>query len=190
MRLYLGIDPGRHGALALVDSEAKIVEMRIMPVFADRVDPKGLFNLIQSLTKDKDVLVTLEKPIAMPRQSSVSTLSTGINFAYCEMALASLGLAYELVPPKKWQTEMHSGIDGRIDPKVRSALKCQRLFGLDQFMRTERSKKPHDGLVDAVLIAIFGQRQSGKKEPKKKKMKRMYRTNHSIRPKNANKKVD
>jgi hypothetical protein len=105
----------------------------------------------------------------MPRQSSVSTLSTGINFAYCEMALAALALPYELVPPKKWMVEMHSGIDGRIsDPKIRSALKVQRLFGLEPFMRSAKSKRPHDGLVDALLLALYGQRLKAEKPAKKK----------------------
>lgn len=164
-RFFIGIDPGKNGAIAMVDADGKIISLHVMPKFADKVDARGLFRLLNQMTKDKDVLVHLEKAQAFPKQGVVSVLNYGIFAGYCEMALYGLALPFELVTPQAWQKVMHSGIETSIkDAKIRSALKVQRLMGLEPFMIGKKTKRPHDGLVDAYLIALHAQRQSVKKK--------------------------
>ena len=45
----------------------------------------------------------------------------------------------------------------KTDTKATSLLACNRLFPNANLLRTERSKKAHEGLVDAYLIAYYGQ---------------------------------
>ncbi len=131
-----------------------------MPTLADRVDPVGLLKLLERITKDRDCLCALEKAQAFPAQGRSSIFTYGVYTGYCEMALAALSLPYEVVSPQTWQKSMHNGIDAKIKlPKVRSALKMQRLMGLDAFM-VGKQRDPHDGLIDAALLAIWIQRQA------------------------------
>lgn len=163
MKFYAGLDPGISGALCLVDDHGKFVDAHVMPTMADRVSPKKLFDLIEAVAKDRDVIFYLEKPIPMRKKGSVGSISQGQNFGYCEMALAGLGISYELVAATVWSKEMHQGIDSKIkNPKIKSALKVQGLMGLDRFMVGKTVRRPHDGMVDAYLIALYAWRKNGR----------------------------
>ena len=163
-KYYVGIDPGLLGGLAMVNCLGHIQALEVMPCFAGRVDPGALYRLLESMTKDKDVIVYLEKAHCMPMQGRVSIMNYGIYAGFCEMALAALALPFEMVVPQTWQRVMFSGIQATIkDPKIKAALKIQRLFGLDQFQLTGlKVKRPHPGLIDATLISLFGLRQNVK----------------------------
>lgn len=174
MRFFGAIDPGKNGALAIVDQDGQYVEAHVMPKYADKVDPGSLFRLVEKMAKGRDILFFLERAHAMPKQGRVSILNYGVYAGFCEMALAALAIPYEMIMPKRWQADMHGGIDTKIqDPKLRSAIKVQRLMGLDKFMIGKRSK-PHDGLVDAFLIALHAQRTASRAscEPLKKWVKK------------------
>lgn len=155
MTYYVGIDPGKNGGICILDPHGEFYSAFVMPNLADKVDARALFDLLQKATNGLEFVACLEKAHAMPKQGVVSVLNYGTYYGYCEMALAAMGASYELVLPQKWQKDMHSGIQAGIkDPKLRSALKAQQLLGLDRFT-VGKAKKPHDGLVDAFLLATY-----------------------------------
>lgn len=107
--------------------------------------------------------VFLEKQQAMTkpgvRQGTVAVFSHGRGYGQLEGLLVGMGLPYQLVHPKTWQKEMIGGETG--DPKTRARMCSARLFPQIDLRATERSKTPHPGLVDAMLIAAYGQRTMG-----------------------------
>lgn len=92
-------------------------------------------------------------------QGSVSIFSHARGYGLLEGIVAGLGLPYTLVHPKTWQTALLAGSTG--DSKARAQLVCGRLFpGLDLRAST-RARNPHEGIVDGLLIGVYGQRALG-----------------------------
>jgi len=88
------------------------------------------------------------------------------QFGRCLGLLEGMTIAYSLpfikVKPKDWQKEMWEGVTPiktivkgkkKTDTKATSLVAAQRLFPGDKFLGSERSKVPHDGIVDGLLIA-------------------------------------
>ena len=78
-----------------------------------------------------------------------------------------LGIPYIKVPAKEWQKEMFKGVDeitkpGKTsrDTKAMALVAIKRLFPELKLTFNDRSTKPHDGLIDAVLIAEYSKRKN------------------------------
>jgi hypothetical protein len=152
----LGIDPGLRGGLVWVGAFAQILKLEVMPTAKiagrDRIDLPALISL---LTKSPPAFVLLEHQQVLPRQGSVSGFQTGRGFGQTEGVLSALGLPYLSVRPQEWQKD--AGV-ARVhkDPKA-NALAAAKSHWPDQDWRaSSRCKVPHDGLVDAALIAFAG----------------------------------
>lgn len=72
--------------------------------------------------------------------------------------LTALCVPFEIVSPRKWQSDMFVGIN-RNDTKAASALVAQRLRPDVDWRASPRCRKPHDGLTDAFCIAEYGRRR-------------------------------
>lgn len=106
--------------------------------------------------------------------SAKANFTFGVNNGLIIGMLQCSQIPYTKIGPKKWQKEMWQGIrpveiptgkfDKKGNPKVKintkatSLIAVQRLFPKESFLATERSKKPHDGIVDSVLMAEYCRR--------------------------------
>lgn len=161
--IYLGIDNGISGGLAFFNPSTLELNIYPMPVVAVK-SAKGNKNeynipeIISIIKKYPQIgLAVLEKAQAYPGQGSVSNFTVGRCFGLMEGILASLGIPYVVVHPKTWQKKAFEGLAHQ-DTKQASILVAQRLFPQTSFVATERSKKPHDGLTDAALMAYHASR--------------------------------
>ncbi len=108
----------------------------------------------------------------MPGQGVKSMFSIGYGYAAWEMALVGNGIPYLSVRPREWQKEMVKDISPvmsgtltkaghpKVDTKATALLLAQQLFPDFDFRATARSKKPHDGIVDAMLLAEYCKRRN------------------------------
>ena len=78
----------------------------------------------------------------------------GENFGYIRGALEANKIAYQLIPPKTWKKEFGLNSD-----KESSIAVCKRLFPEVSLKRTERCKKDHDGMAEALLMAEYARRK-------------------------------
>ena len=83
-----------------------------------------------------------------------------------EMMAIALRIPYTKIPAKQWQKEMFTGVEeititGKTsrDTKAMALVAAKRLFPGRDFTFTERSTKPHDGYVDALLMSEYGKRK-------------------------------
>ena len=67
----------------------------------------------------------------------------------------ALRIPYTQVHPRIWQKVAWEGVSRKGDTKHTSLVAIRRLYPHMKFIATPRSKKPHDGIVDAVLIAYY-----------------------------------
>lgn len=144
---YIGIDPGKAGAMAILDGDSYFVTKFEQGEYISAllgVDPK------QSI-------VCLEHVHAMPGQGVTSMFSFGQNLGWIQGVLETLGIPYELVTPQKWKREFS------ISDKNGSVSVCKRLFPYIDLRRTERCRKDDDGIAEAVLMAEYARRRLGDK---------------------------
>ncbi len=156
--IIIGIDPGLKGALAtLSPSYTKTngvrVELKVMPESMAEV----IAHLEWHANGEGAAHVFIEKAQSMPRQGISSAFNYGTHFGHLLGIIQALGLAHTQVGPRTWTKAMHLGTFPD-EPKKRSLEAAQRLFPDIKLTATDRSKKPHDGLVDALLIAEYGRR--------------------------------
>lgn len=149
---FIGVDPGMGGGIACVRSDGALEWCVPMPVIGKAIDVRALASLIAG---GEGSTVGVEACHSMPAQGVASSFRFGKNCGIVEGVVGTLGLPLVMVTPQAWQKVMHAGIERSLDPKQRSLLVATRLFPQQRFLPTSRSTKPHDGLVDASLIARY-----------------------------------
>lgn len=141
--IYIGIDPGKSGALAIIDRNM----MNLIP-FSET----DYINAIKVVPSELAV-ACVEHVGAMPGQGVTSMFNFGQNFGYIKGLLEAYQISYELVRPQKWKKEF--GITG---DKNSSVEVCKRLFPGVSLRRTERCRKDDDGMAEALLMAEYARR--------------------------------
>jgi crossover junction endodeoxyribonuclease RuvC len=142
-----GIDPGLEGAMAVVEN-GKLVALELLT-------PTLNLGLLSDWLRNNRVgLVGLEKAQAMPGQGVSSMFSYGVGFGFIQGILQEARFPHRQIPPAKWAKWAHQGCAAGL-PKARSLEAARRLFPEQTFLASERSKKPHVGLIDAALIAAY-----------------------------------
>lgn len=151
MTSIMGIDPGIKGGIVtlLIDKEG-------VPFFY-LLEDTDYFLFRDIVCDDKVQHIYLEKAQSMPKQGVKSMFTYGVGFGKILGWIDSLMIPLTLVTPQQWTKVLHQGCTGK-DSKAKSMQASERLFPTIELRATERSKKPHMGLVDALLIAEYGRR--------------------------------
>lgn len=153
---YIGVDPGLKGGIAILKSTGEVIRCVPMPTVGNEI---SLIRLQSELYFSSDNIAFVEHSQAISKAGAGTVFKFGMGFGAILGVLAARHQAYTLVKPRVWQKEMHAGSDPDLDPKDRSLIVAERLFPKQNFLASERCKKPHDGMIDAVLIAEYGRRK-------------------------------
>lgn len=142
---YIGIDPGRSGAIALIDGDEVTVR---------EFDEAAYVALLKDAANWSDRCVCcLEHVHSMPRQGVASSFSFGLNFGWIQGVLRAFEIRYELVHPQKWKKEFSVTGDKNSSIEV-----CKRLFPGVSLKRTDKCRKDDDGFAEAILMAEYARR--------------------------------
>ena len=148
--IFIGIDPGKSGGIACIDTESGI---RYTVPYSD----KDLVDMCRNESwrgNTKHIMCCLEKVGAMPHQGVVSMFNFGQSVGYIKGVLESFAIPYQEITPKKWKSEF-----GLNSEKAASAEVCGKLFPDISLLATPKSKKPHDGMSEALLMAEYARRK-------------------------------
>lgn len=158
-KLYIGIDPGLTGAVALIDESGKCLLLSDCPTEKKSekkaASPKGIASLIADIKRKYKggFHALLEEPVAMPNSGRsmgvTSMLSYGRGVGIWEGALAMAGVKFDRVYPNIWKRELFNGNKG---DKSNSIELARRLF---PSARRKLSKIKYHGRAEALLIAYF-----------------------------------
>ncbi|MDR1516461.1 MAG: hypothetical protein LBS45_12285 [Synergistaceae bacterium] len=159
-QVFCGVDPGKTGAYAVI----KYGEIYVRPwdIVGFVRDMKGIALAASSLRWP--VTAYVEDVHAMPGQGVTSMFNFGKSAGFIHGALAGLGIPFQLVSPRKWKQEF--GLSGG-DPADSVAV-AERLFPGVSLMATPRSRKPSDGMAEALLIAEYCRRRTAGGERERK----------------------
>jgi hypothetical protein len=149
MSAIIGIDPGRTGYIAAVDSDG-VVWSEPMPDTPER---------IASIVGCRDASPAfVERQHAMHGQGVSSTFTTAFGYGQIVGVLAGLGMRYALVRACDWQKAMLRG-----EPKAKGKeLKALYVAVAERTWPSISFRGPRGGLLDgkaaACLIAEYGRR--------------------------------
>lgn len=156
---YISIDPGKTGGVAILHEDGTL-ELHTIPVIGKEVDLKSLNEILHKATRTEHI-VCLEDVHAIPGTGAGSNFEFGRIKGLKEGMLVGMQATYVMVNPKTWQKTIWQGVPlqkkaaGGNDTKATSLLAARRWFPKETFLATARSSKPHDGLVDSALMAMF-----------------------------------
>ena len=160
MTVYVGIDPGFKGAVAIIeDDRIRLVDTPTIKLTQSRKDyliPEmvGIFDpyMSQEGIIVWPMRVAIEKVHSMPRQGVASAFTFGKGYGIWLGILATLGIPYEEVTPQRWQGAM---LDGMQRGKDANRLRAMQLFPGES---DKLNLKKHDGRADALLLAEYRRR--------------------------------
>ena len=157
-RMYLGIDPGLSGAVAVLADDGALVAfydtltltLRTSRGTRQEYDVPGLVALLQPYTGPQTHVV-LEESQAMPGQGTRSMFTGGLGFGVWLGMLGTMGLAYPRIRPHVWKRSL-----GLTRDKEQARLRAMQLFPTADLRR----KRDH-GRTEALLLAWWGWQRRG-----------------------------
>ena len=149
--IYIGIDPGKNGGYAFIDTDSGKIDVSPWDEHRFKNDMKFISNAFEP---GEEIRCCLEKVGAMPGQGVTSMFSFGTGYGFIQGVLTAFEIPYQLVPPQTWKKVFSLNSNKQTSIEV-----CQRLFPNISLYRTDRCKKPHDGMAEALLMAEFARRK-------------------------------
>jgi hypothetical protein len=172
MKYYIAADPGKKGAIVVIDQNNNVLTAQT-PLVGNEIDTYQIAKFISSFEGDKHAVI--EDVHSIFGVGAKANFQFGRALGILEGIICTLGIPYTKVSPKDWQKEMWQGItpiqintgkltkEGNIkfktDTKSTSLLAVKRLYPEVNLLPTERSKKPSDGIVDALLMCGYCKRK-------------------------------
>ena len=171
MKHYIGIDPGSHGYIVVLDEEGKYLNSLAIEDSTEQEIAQFLYAVKAA---QPACTCAMEDVHSMPGQGVATTFAFGRNVGFLQGILVALQIPYTLITPRKWQKEMwiakdmvytvrkdKNGEDKRqVAPKPTSINAATRLFPTTDLRKSDRARNPHDGKCDALLIALYAKRMN------------------------------
>ena len=158
---YAAIDVGKDGGISFLKEDGSRLFSSKIPSIGDEIDINKICQLLRNWRKYIRILI-IEDVHSIYGASAKSNFQFGRSLGIVEAAVISFKIPFLKVTPKTWQKVSFQGvpeqkkIDNTNDTKLTALIAATRLFPSFDFRATERSKKPHDGMVDSALIAWYG----------------------------------
>lgn len=150
--MYLGIDPGFSGALAVLDENLEVIHYQDMPIIEvakkRELDEPELRDILRRFSPYYiNLTVGIEKSQTMPNQGIVSSGRYMASYGFLRGLCVGMGLPYILIRPPTWKKAMLADMPKE---KGSSIQKVGQIYPNIKFTR----KKDH-GICDAILIARY-----------------------------------
>ena len=166
--IFIGIDPGLGGAVAVIHEYTKehphngsdiyYEDIKVFDTPVAMIDTKrkhlasAMALLLKPFADRNDVIAVLEHTHSMPKQGVASSFSFGEGKGLWEGILAAYNIPTELVSPQRWKKEMMAD-QGR--DKDAARLKAMAIYPQ---MTEQLKRKKDDGRAESLLMAAYAQR--------------------------------
>lgn len=154
-RVYIGVDPGKTGALAMIQKRSGLLTVYPMSPAGDDLDFSAISDWIISSLRAANSLghafAAVEKVHAMPGNGASSMFSFGYNTGGIHGILGALHIPRVLVAPQTWKNEI---LRDTLKDKDAAIDFCRRMYP-EVPLTIGKRKKPDSGLADAICIAYY-----------------------------------
>jgi len=147
--VYMGIDPGKKGAIAVLSEDYKIKFVWEYP--GEIVYCVNLFDKIMEMFPRITLCVIEQQQSVFGGGAGKASFSLGENYGMWQAIITQERIPLVLIKPNIWMKKcIDYGKRKKVDTKVRSREMAQRLFPDLDF-----SRKKDDGRSDALHIARY-----------------------------------
>jgi crossover junction endodeoxyribonuclease RuvC len=156
MTLFIGIDPGLHGAIAIYNTEGVCpLHVRDIPVHELTVNGKKRLQIDKHelslmLKGYQGARAFVEDVHSMPKQGVASSFKFGFVAGCIQQAVVDAVFELRLVQPNVWKRRFNL-----TDDKDASRARASELLPAHAHLWP---LKKHDGRAEAVLLALYGAR--------------------------------
>ena len=154
--MIIGIDNGLSGGLvAISEHTGAVIDKTIMPTLhrlkKREVDTRKVYEWIMAL--ESDFLMAIEEPLHHAK-SSQAVRSMALSFGKLLGLAESRQWNVKCVSVHKWQKVMLGPTPKGKTKEVALAV-ANQIAPDECWLKSKRATKPHDGLIDAFLIARY-----------------------------------
>ncbi len=157
--IYVGIDPGRDGAIAALSDGGCVVFAERVPMTSGSRPEYLVSDMAQLVVRAgieaqglEHVRAGVEQVQPFGKAGAASMLKLGRSAGLWEGVLAGMGVRYHVVRPAEWQKDVCRGLAGKPKQKAESA--AARLWPQWTTSNLRRwNKAEREGIRDALLIA-------------------------------------
>ena len=157
--IYLGLDNGVSGGMVALSDLSQVVSMSPMPTLKARkgneIDIAAVWAWVDALDSREKITAIIEEPGGSRSAQAASSMAG--SFQALRALCVLKGLRWHRVTPQAWQRSMLPGCKAG-DTKPRALAEVRQLWPAETFLASDRSRIPHDGMVDAALIAEIARR--------------------------------
>lgn len=173
--IIIGIDNGVSGGVAILSgttgktNAGLLVDAFPMPLSLNGEISAGLlYQQVSPYHRDGETVVVVEE---CPAHSDRASIMRSMAFSYGVIVATMSRLVWQdrIIrvrsgnPKDSWQRAMLGRV-AKGATKLAAAALAKRLWPEKTFLATRRSKVPHNGMVDAALIAEFYRRSNAQQE--------------------------
>jgi crossover junction endodeoxyribonuclease RuvC len=144
MTTTIGVDPGKSGAVALLDGAGELIDVYDMPVVGGLVSAKLLADA-EDWANEMHGTVVIEDVHSMPKQGVASSFDFGRSKGVVEGVFAGAGRPLRYVSPAKWKKALGLTAD--------KGTARRRAIELWPNHAAKFSRAKDDGRAEAALIA-------------------------------------
>ena len=145
--IYIGIDPGAKGAMAVLSERH--------PPMLFAYHPEVYIQTLKTFKQEgEDCICCIEAVHSITGQGIASSFKFGQTYGWLLGVLDAIGIPYQPITPQKWKKEFGLNAD-----KAASVEVCKRLYPGICLLRTELSRKDDDGIAEALLMATYAKRK-------------------------------
>lgn len=175
-KTFIGIDPGLDGGIAIIEdmlSTTRNVRLLPVPILVHKKKKQYHYwkilaefkaqNLGRHGYREQDGIVLIEETPFIPiskdggNKFSIKSIQSLANFIGVVKGICiALNIAFDTVNAKTWQKELFPNKSG--DTKLLAIEYCQSMYPDVSLLSSERAKKPHKGMADALCIADYARR--------------------------------
>lgn len=166
MTLVLGVDPGAHGAFAVVDSQTrKLVSVRRMPTWVqvvgsrgskrERIDPIALAEMFETFKLMGVGLIVQEAVGGYGKQPGSSGFVFGFGVGLVYMSAVYMQLPMETVAPQTWKAMLRVPGKNKADDTAIVQRACELFPDSRADFHGARGGKLVD-VAEAAMIGLWG----------------------------------
>lgn len=156
-RVVVGIDNGLKGGIVALHPVSGILARAPLPLLKyddkDEVDSQAIIGWAKFWGGD-DAIVCIEEPLRHT-QSSQAMRSLALNFGRLYGASLMADLQTCRISVKQWQDFMLGKKIPAGKTKEFALRKAKELWPEESWLANRRCRTPHDGMIDAALIARY-----------------------------------
>lgn len=167
-KIYVGIDIGKNGGVVSIHPDGEVVTQRV-PLIKDEIDTKALGDIIEAYLDfgKPNLIFGLEDVHSIYGVSAKANFQFGRAAGLIEGYITAFKLSHQYVQPKTWQAVSFLGVpklfkpleagkkNAQADTKAMALIAAQRLYPMADLIANIRARKPHDGIIDSLLIAHY-----------------------------------